>query len=171
MPNYKQILGFQILETIPNMLGEIPNAEFAARIKALSDYLREGYKYAANVNDPRVRKIDITRHADHIHLLIMMAQDMVKADVNFSWMYKRIDGTIISVEPIFDFCEDMTADDWTDFIDDLEDLRKVMINYVNPSNVWEFRDCSDILERLYSIFSELNKTVQRYFEKHPEEQE
>lgn len=160
MQNYKEIFSFEDLEAIKDLMEEISPDLLPRKIKDLSDYLREGYKYAANVKDDRVKKIDITQHVDLIHTLCRMADDMLKVDENSGWAYRMPDGKAFTMDPFFDFCDSLVEVEWTDLVDNLEELMEVLANYANESNVWNFKECSFTLKRLHFLFSRLNNRIQ-----------
>lgn len=160
MQNYREFFTFHQLETIKDMLDELQASDLPRRIKSLSEYLRDGYKYAANVNDPRVQKWDITAHVDLIHTLCMMSADMLKVEEEHGWILKMPDGQMLALNPFFDFCDSLTEPEWVDLVDNLAELKEVMRNYLNETNVWQFKECGDTLTRLHFFFHRLNLLIQ-----------
>lgn len=153
MPIYREILTFQNLEEIYDLFDAIEAAKLPTAISQISAYLREGYRYASNVKDERVRQMDVTRHTDLIHLLHGCAQGMLHPKPS-RFMSLHLDcGTVINLEAFFDFLDELDSID--EAVDDLEELDRVLQNYLNESNIWQYRDCSATVRQVLGLMKRI----------------
>jgi|GEM_PF-2052462 len=157
MPIYREILTFQHVEQIYYLFEAIEAAKLPEKISQISDYLREGYRYASNVNDERVRKMDVTRHTDLIHLLHLCAQEMLKPEPA-RFLAVHLDcGTVINLEAFLDFLDSL--DEVDEAVDDLEELDRVLQNYLNDSNVWKYRECSATVREILYLMRRISQFI------------
>lgn len=160
MQNYKEIFTLASLDAINALYDSIPAPELPNRIKAIADYLREGYRYAANVKDDRVRRIDTSQHTDLIHTLHIMASEINKPQENFGIIIRHESGHQLAIAPFLDFCEMSSEVEWVDIVDNLEELMSVLSNYLNESNVWAFKECQQTVSYLHEMLSKINRIIQ-----------
>ena len=160
MQDYKEIFKLSNMDAVIALYDSIPADKLPIRIKAVCDYLRDGYKYAANVKDERVKKWDITRPTDIMHTLFIMATEMNKPEENLGFTIRLDSGHQISLAPFLDLCELWVEAEWIDLVDDLDELRNVLSNYLNESNVWAYKECVDTVNLLHEMFHNLNICVQ-----------
>jgi hypothetical protein len=160
MQNYKELFTLSNLDAINALYDSIPANELPKRIKSVCDYLREGYKYASNVDDDRVRKMDITVHTELIHTLHIMASEMNKPKDHLGFTIRHESGCEIALEPFFDFCEIFTEEEWIDLVDNLDELRTVLSNYLNDSNVWAYKECVETISYIHEMMSSFNTHIQ-----------
>ena len=159
MPIYREILTFQNVEDIYHLFDMIEAAKLPEKVSQISAYLRDGYRYASNVKDDRVRKMDVTRHTDLIHLLHLCSQEMLKPQTS-RFVSLHLDcGTVINLEAFFDFLE--TLDSLDDAVDDLEELDRVLQNYLNESNLWQYRECSATVREILYLMRRIAQFINR----------
>jgi len=161
MQNYKQILSIASLEHFVSIYEVIPAAQLPHRIKQVCDYLRDGYKYAANVQDGRVRKMDISAHTDLMHTLHIMVAAMNNPEENLGFSFRLPDATVVSLAPFFDLF-DLWSDrsEWHDLVDNLQELLAVLANYLNESNVWAYKECVETITHLHFIFDLIYQDIE-----------
>lgn len=152
MQNYKQILNISTLEHFVSIYEIIPPDQLPHRIKQVCDYLRDGYKYAANIQDGRVQKMDISAHTELIHTLHLMVSEMNNSEGHLGFSF-RLEDKLVSLAPFFDLF-DLWSDraEWRDLVDNLQELLAVMANYLNESNVWAYKECVETITHLHFIF-------------------
>lgn len=160
MQDYKQIFRLSNLDIINALYDSIAAPELPERIRHIADYLRDGYKYAANVKDQRVRRMDITAHTDLIHTLHIMASEIIKPEDHHGVCIRHESGHLLAVAPFIDFCEMFTEPEWRDLVDNLDELRDVLSNYLNESNVWAFKECLETINYLYEMLSQINEIIE-----------
>lgn len=161
MRNYKQILSIDSMEHFVSIYEAIPAPQLPQRIKQVCDYLREGYRYAANVQDTRVRKMDISAHTDLMHTLQKMVDAMNKPEENLGFAFRLEDGHVISLAPFFDLFDLWSErSEWHDLVDNLQELLAVLANYLNDSNVWAYKECVETITNLHFIFDLIYKDIE-----------
>ena len=161
MQNYKQILSIASLENFTSIYEIIPAAQLPSRIKQVCEYLRDGYKYAANINDDRVIKMDISTHTDLMHTLLIMVTEMNKPDNSLGLSFRLPDTSTITLTPFFDLF-DLWSDrsEWRDLVDNLQELLAVLANYLNESNVWAYKECVETITHLHFIFEIIYEEIE-----------
>jgi hypothetical protein len=154
MQIYKNLITVENLEEFNLIFGSTnPNA-LPEKIKKVCTYLREGYKYAANVKDDSVIQMDITAHTDLVHTLHQCTSDM--ASDKGTGIYIALDcGAQVNMGPLFDFLDSM--DSMEDTVDNLEELERVLENYLNETNIKEYKECKYVIGQITEWMKYLQK--------------
>lgn len=90
-----------------------------------------------------------------------MVVEMNKPEENLGLSYRLCDGSIITWAPFFDLF-DLWSDrsEWRELVDNLQELIRVLANYLNESNVWAYKDCMDTVTLLHFIFENIYKRLE-----------
>ena len=162
MQNYKQILSIASLEHFASIYEVISADQLPGRIKKVCDYLRDGYKYAANVQDGRVQKMDISTHTELMHTLHLMVAEMNKPEESLGFAFRLPGGSFVSLSPFFDLFDLWSErSEWLDLVDNLQELLAVLANYLNESNVWEYKECVETITHLHFIFELIYQEIEQ----------
>lgn len=164
MAIYREILTFQNVEEIYHLFDMIEAAKLPDKVAQISAYLRDGYRYASNVKDDRVKQWDVTRHTDLIHLLHRCSVEMLKPEETRFMALHLDDGTVINLEAFFDFLE--TIDSLSEAVDDLQELDRVLQNYLNESNIWQYRECSATVREMLYMLDRLDQFIKNQVATH-----
>ena len=155
MQNYREKLTINHLQCIGDFYESIKAEIVPARVKAVADYLTAGYKYVSKTEDDRFMKWDISMHNEMIHTLVLVTLDMNKAAEQTGLVMHIGDGKYVSLDPFFYYLESMDDRDFSEVIENLEELRDVLQNYLNETNIWAFKEVSDTVRLLHELMSNL----------------
>lgn len=155
MQNYREKLTINHLKAIGDFYDSIPADMVPARLKDLTDYLTAGYKYVSKTKDDRFMKWDISLHSDMIHELILVTIEMNKPAEPLGLTIHLGEGKYVSLDPFFEYLEAMTERDFLEVIENLEELRDVLQNYLNETNIWAFKEVSTTVILLHELMSNL----------------
>ena len=155
MQNYREKLTINHLKAIGDFYDSIPADMVPARLKDLTDYLTAGYKYVSKANDDRFLKRDISLHNEMIHELILVTIEMNKPAEPLSLVICLGEGKYVSLDPFFEYLESMSDLDFSEMIENMVELRDVLQNYLNETNIWAFKEVSDTVRLLHELMSNL----------------
>lgn len=154
MAIYRELLTIDNLKELYALFDDISPKDLPEKVGKISSYLRDGYKYAANVSDERVKKMDVTVHTDLIHMMHKLFCEMLKTnDDPVFFAMQNYDGTLLNLEAFFDFLD--ALDSLEDAVDHLEELDRVLLNYVNESNVWTYKECSKTVASIHFLMKRI----------------
>lgn len=100
-------------------------------------------------------------HTDLIHTIYLMAVSMNESQEDLGVWIKVPDGKLISIAPLLDLFETLNKAEFQDMVDNLEEIRQVLSNYLNESNVWEYKKCTETVGYLHEMMERLNHIVQK----------
>jgi hypothetical protein len=153
MPIYREILTFQNLEELYYLFEVIDASKLPDKVRQIAAYLQDGYQYTCIAKDARIKKMDLIRHTELIDVLHKCADGMIKPYQTRFMAVHLDDGTVINLEAFFNFLDEL--DCINECIDDLEELERVLQNYLNESNIWQYRECSGTVREILSLMKRI----------------
>lgn len=128
-------------------------AHFKNEVRNIKAYLQDGYRYASNVKEEGIEMVNIVPYLDILDTLEMCAEDMASAEegrfLSMSFGGKKC----VNLEPFIDFLETMEDQSYTHY--DFREITEVMKNYLNASNIAEFKKGSNFIGNISGVIMEL----------------
>ncbi len=147
MPIYRNLLDLKKSSFLQDLFDAIPPPVILDRILLIDKYLADAAVIASRPGGPKLKVYFFDDFIEVLYLLRGCIKQMLSSKSGDCVVLPC--GTLVDLDPFYDMLDDLGS--LEDTVDELDELQRVLVDFLHAGNVDGYKECRYIVEQLHLL--------------------